>query len=154
MSYDYGHYLGQTRLSVSTRSPSSGRSFRDSPKSFSTLESYECSLESREPSACSHSSRLTVLKPDVDCASALVIRVADSASAAFMYFLCARREQMYDIASGIAIPCNPHFRIIYVSRFLQPIRGCLRRARQRRWYFRSIDGRRLYRTKRDEKGSL
>lgn len=79
LSYDYGHYLGQTRLSVSTRSRS-GQVSLDSPKSFSTLENYECSF-SRVARAFqrARSDRLTVLRPDVDFASALVIQDADSA---------------------------------------------------------------------------
>lgn len=78
LSYDYGHYLGQTRLSVSTRSRARA-GLLDSPKSFPTLENYECSFSRVASLQRARSTRLTVLRPDVDFASALVIQDADSA---------------------------------------------------------------------------
>lgn len=136
---------------VDTRSWAGSRSLVDSTKSFLDLQELRELFRSLSLSFSSRSSRLTVLRPR------RWRRYIDSRYPgrefridALCYFLRSPRANIYDIASRIAIPCNPHFRIIYVARFLRfaavPA-AMLMVFQKHRWL--DYDG-----LKYDEKGSL
>lgn len=108
LSYDCDHYLGQTRLSVSTRSRAGSRSRRFSqviPRLTRITRALSISLfltriANLRPSA--RSSRLTVLRPpslNVGIGSRYPGREFRIDALCISY---VRREQIYDIASRIA----------------------------------------------------